>query len=102
MTRRLDDAVLADVDRRLSAADAQLVNQYPGDDGRRQPVHTVYVPGNRYSATTPADWGATALATAKEAGGLDGFVHATADDEKALWPALRRFFASDRVEEVVR
>jgi uncharacterized protein len=38
----------------------------------------------------------------KEAGGLDGFVHATADDEKALWPALRRFFASDRVEEVVR
>ncbi|MGV0810055.1 DUF6986 family protein [Mycolicibacterium setense] len=71
MTRRLDDAVLADVDRRLSAADAQLVNQYPGDDGRRQPVHTVYVPGNRYSATMPADWGATALATAKEAGGLD-------------------------------
>lgn len=71
MTRRLDDAVLADVDRRLSAADAQLANQYPGDDGRRQPVHTVYVPGNRYSAALPGDWGATALAAAKDAGGLD-------------------------------
>ena len=71
MTRRLDDAVLADVDRRLSAADAQLVNQYPGDDGRRQPIHTVYVPGNRYSATTPADWGSAALAAAKDGGGLD-------------------------------
>ena len=71
MTRRLDDAVLADVDRRLSAADAHLANQYPGDDGRRQPVHTVYVPGNRYSATLPADWGTTALAAAKDAGGLD-------------------------------
>lgn len=71
MTRRLDDAVLADVDRRLSAADAQLVNQYPGDDGRRQPIHTVYVPGNRYSATMPADWGSTALGAAKDAGGLD-------------------------------
>ncbi|MDV7194890.1 DUF6986 family protein [Mycolicibacterium fortuitum] len=71
MTRRLDDAVLADVDRRLSAADAQLVNQYPGDDGRRQPIHTVYVPGNRYSATTPADWGSAALTAAKDGGGLD-------------------------------
>ncbi|WP_066897432.1 DUF6986 family protein [Mycolicibacterium houstonense] len=71
MTRRLDDAVLTDVDRRLTAADALLVNQYPGDDGRRQPIHTVYVPGNRYSATMPADWGAIALGTAKDAGGLD-------------------------------
>lgn len=71
MTRRLDDAVLADVDRRLAAADAQLVNQYRGDDGRRQPIHTVYVPGNRYSATMPADWGSIALGTAKDAGGLD-------------------------------
>lgn len=71
MTRRLDDAVLADVDRRLSAADAQLVNRYPGDDGRRQPVHTVYIPGNRYSATMPADWGSTALTAAKDVGGLD-------------------------------
>lgn len=71
MTRRLDDAVLADVDRRLSAADAELVNRYPGDDGRRQPVHTVYIPGNRYSATMPADWGSIALAAAKDAGGLD-------------------------------
>ncbi|TFV59406.1 aldolase [Mycobacterium sp. PS03-16] len=71
MTRRLEDAVLADVDRRLSAADARLVARYPGDDGRRQPVHTVYIPGNRYSPTMPADWGSTALAAAKDAGGLD-------------------------------
>lgn len=71
MTRRLDDAVLADVDRRLSGADAQLVTHYPGDDGRRQPVHTVYVPGNRYSATMPPDWGSAALTAARDAGGLD-------------------------------
>lgn len=71
MARRLDDAVLADVDRRLTAADARLESRYPGDDGRRQPVHTVYVPGNRYAATTPADWGSAALAAATDAGGLD-------------------------------
>jgi citrate lyase beta subunit len=71
VTRRLDDAVLAGVDHRLEAADAQLVTRYPGDDGRRQPIHTVYIPGNRYTATMPADWGSTALAAAKDAGGLD-------------------------------
>ena len=71
MARRLDDAVLAAVDRRLAAADQHLLTRYPGDDGRRQPVHTVYLPGNRYAATTPAEWGSTALAAAKNAGGLD-------------------------------
>lgn len=71
MPRRLDDAVLADVDHRLATADAQLVTRYPGDDGRRQPVHTVYIPGNRYTAKMPADWGASALAAARDAGGLD-------------------------------
>ena len=71
MARRLDDAVLAAVDRRLAAADQHLLTRYPGDDGRRQPVHTVYLPGNRDAATTPAEWGSTALAAAKNAGGLD-------------------------------
>ena len=71
MTRRLDDAVLADVDRRLAAADAQLATRYPGDDGRRQPVHTVYVPGPRYTPTMPAQWGREALEAARAAGGLD-------------------------------
>ncbi|TRW79654.1 aldolase [Mycolicibacterium sp. 018/SC-01/001] len=71
MTRRLDDSVLADIDRRLSGADARLASRYPGDDGRRQPVHTVYIPGNRYTATMPAEWGTIALAAAVDAGGLD-------------------------------
>ncbi|MHA0288586.1 DUF6986 family protein [Mycobacterium sp. C3-094] len=71
MTRSLSDAVLADVDRRLAVADARSADRYPGDDGRRQPVHTVYVPGDEYSATMPADWGSAALAAAGDAGGLD-------------------------------
>ena len=71
MTRHLEDAVLADVDRRLADADTALATQYPGDDGRRQPIHTVYVPGDRYTATTPADWSSTALESARTAGGLD-------------------------------
>jgi uncharacterized sporulation protein YeaH/YhbH (DUF444 family) len=38
----------------------------------------------------------------KEVAGLEGFVFAAAAEDRALWPALKRFFARDRVEEVVR
>ncbi|GEE02295.1 hypothetical protein nbrc107696_27410 [Gordonia spumicola] len=67
----LDNAVLADVDRRLADADDALKRRYPGDDGRRQPVHTVYLPGDRYTSTMPQEWGAAALDAARSAGGLD-------------------------------
>ena len=51
-----DSNALADeLDVRLAAADADLAAWYPGDRGRRQPVHTVYVPADRYdSGTVPA------------------------------------------------
>ncbi|MFK4088370.1 DUF6986 family protein [Kribbella sp. NPDC020789] len=52
----------AELDRRLEAADAALAADYPGDRGIRQPVHTVYVPADRYDARTVADWGAQARA----------------------------------------
>jgi sporulation protein YhbH len=38
----------------------------------------------------------------EEAVDLDGFVFADAADERRLWPALRRFFAKDKVEAAVR
>jgi hypothetical protein len=36
------------------------------------------------------------------AGGLSGFVFAEAEDERELWPALKKFFAKDDVEAAVR
>ncbi|MGR6964022.1 DUF6986 family protein [Geodermatophilus sp. URMC 61] len=60
MTRLSDD--LADVlDARLAAADEELRSRYPGDPGTRQPVHTVYVPADRFSADTHQRWGAAAV-----------------------------------------
>src|ERR1700754_2055907 len=48
---------LADeLDTRLAAADAALASAYPGDRGRRQPVHTVYVPADRYDSGTVRGW----------------------------------------------
>lgn len=49
--------VLADeLDARLADADAALAAGYPGDRGRRQPVHTVYVPADRYDSGTVRRW----------------------------------------------
>lgn len=49
---------LADLlDERLADADAELASRYPGDPGTRQPVHTVYVPGDRFRADTARQWG---------------------------------------------
>ncbi len=38
----------------------------------------------------------------REATELEGFVFATAGDDRDLWPALKRFFAKDDVEAAVR
>jgi citrate lyase beta subunit len=59
---RLND----DLDRRLARADAALARQFPGDRPGRQPVHTVYVPADRYRGTVCRDWGHAALATLDE------------------------------------
>jgi citrate lyase beta subunit len=54
---------LADLlDRRLAAADEHLAHRYPGDAGGRQPVHTVYVPADRFTEDLPEGWGRAALA----------------------------------------
>ena len=56
-----DLADLADeLDRRLAADDAVLAAAYPGQRAERQPVHTVYVPADRFDAETVASWGAQA------------------------------------------
>lgn len=50
----------------LAAVDAELARRYPGDPGTRQPVHTVYVPGDVFAADTVRSWGDRALAALDE------------------------------------
>ncbi|MGY2746903.1 DUF6986 family protein [Arthrobacter sp. UYCu723] len=63
-------ADLARIEEQLAATDQLLDQSYPGDDGSRQPVHTVYVPADRFTPSLAAEWGAQALATAEAHGGL--------------------------------
>ncbi|MET8472389.1 aldolase/citrate lyase family protein [Streptomyces sp. NPDC006422] len=50
----------------LAPVDAELARRYPGDPGTRQPVHTVYVPGDAFNADTIRTWGDKALAQLDE------------------------------------
>ncbi|MFE5209415.1 DUF6986 family protein [Streptomyces sp. NPDC056600] len=62
----LSGAVHDRLDALLAPADADLARRYPGDPGARRPVHTVYVPADRFTAGTPRDWGDRALAALDE------------------------------------
>ncbi|MER6153671.1 DUF6986 family protein [Streptomyces hirsutus] len=59
-------AVGAEIDAFLAPVDAELERRYPGDPGTRQPVHTVYVPGDAFTAGTLRSWGDRALAALDE------------------------------------
>ena len=58
----LAGAVSEEISASLAPVDAELERRYPGDPGTRQPVHTVYVPGDAFAADTIRSWGDRALA----------------------------------------
>ncbi|MGB8942826.1 MAG: aldolase/citrate lyase family protein, partial [Streptomyces sp.] len=57
----LAGAVSEGISASLAPVDAELERRYPGDPGTRQPVHTVYVPGELFGAGTIRTWGDQAL-----------------------------------------
>ncbi|WP_416969783.1 DUF6986 family protein [Streptomyces sp. 4F14] len=62
----LGRAVGAEIGASLAPVDAELARRYPGDPGTRQPVHTVYVPGDVFAADTIRAWGDRALTALDE------------------------------------
>ncbi|MFJ9152479.1 DUF6986 family protein [Streptomyces sp. NPDC102270] len=62
----LAGAVSEEISASLAPVDAELDRRYPGDPGTRQPVHTVYVPADAFTADTVRSWGDKALAALDE------------------------------------
>lgn len=58
---KLTLSALDDLGARVEAARAEHDRRFPGGTAERQPVHTVYVPADRFTAKTAADLGAEAL-----------------------------------------
>jgi citrate lyase beta subunit len=94
----LDEAVLAELDRRLDPVDTARLAAYPGERPDRQPVHTCYVPADAVVPRVAQIWGTAALAALDEHGlpdlGLD-----PALVEQVL-PRVRRKLADEPVEDL--
>jgi citrate lyase beta subunit len=66
----LAEALTAELDERLGGADAALAERFPGDSPGRQPVHTVYVPADRFAVDLAETWGREAIALVDQHGEL--------------------------------
>jgi citrate lyase beta subunit len=94
----------ARLDARLASWDETLLRRYPGDDGSRQPVHTVYVPADRIHAGLPAEWGSSAadlLAShAPDAATLADVVGIPVDLAEQVRPRLVDKLAAEPIEDL--
>ncbi|WP_022893047.1 DUF6986 family protein [Agromyces subbeticus] len=99
----LTAADLARADAQLQATDTLLATAYPGDDGSRQPVHTVYVPADRYTPELPTVWGRAALAAVEAAGGLEEIATSVGLDSgiaAAVAPRVRDKLEREPIEDL--
>jgi citrate lyase beta subunit len=94
----LGEEIYAELDRRLAPVDAARLAAYPGPRGRRQPVHTCYVPADAVRPGLAAAWGAAAL-EALDAHGLPDLGLEPALVEQVL-PRVRDKLAREPVEDL--
>ncbi len=92
----LADTLTATADARLRAADEALARQFPGDAPDRQPVHTVYVPADRFTEDLSESWGRAALASIDEHG--DAFARVAGDPR--LVELVRDKLGSEPIEDL--
>jgi citrate lyase beta subunit len=100
---RLPPELLTDLDERLRSTDALLRDAYPGEDGRRQPVHTVYVPADSYTADLPRQWGDQALDLVTEHGGADRLCRELGLDEElsaGVGPRVQAKLQQEPIEDL--
>ncbi|MGH3437508.1 MAG: DUF6986 family protein [Sciscionella sp.] len=90
MTGPLTGSFAAEADRRLAETDHLLTTAYPGDNGSRQPVHTVYMPADRFTVGTINEWGSAALRAADSAGGIDQLAKLVGVSNAVVEPTVRK------------
>jgi citrate lyase beta subunit len=88
------------IDRQLADTDRLLELHYPGDNGSRQPIHTVYVPADSFTPSLPGEWGAEATATAEAHGGLE-HLGILLGQEPGLASAVARRVAAKLADEPI-
>src|SRR5437764_12489768 len=66
MTISLNETLIRNVNQSLRASNSTFMNIYPGETGRRQPVHTVYGGAHLFRADSAARLGQVAERTLQE------------------------------------
>lgn len=103
LTPSLTAADLSHIDSSLAATDTLLEKNYPGDDGSRQPIHTVYVPADKFSPTFASDWGQQGLDAINAAGGLEWLGGVLGQDSElaaAVAPRVEAKLNSEPIEDL--
>ena len=90
-------ALTGELDARLREVDADLARHYPGGRPGRQPVHTVYVPADRFHAGLVGDFAATALRATEE---HEAVLLALLDGDTDLLARVRAKLAREPVEDL--
>jgi citrate lyase beta subunit len=102
--RALGEDDLAALDAALAPADARRRSRYPGDRTDRQPVHTVYVPADRFHPGLGPAWGAAAAAAlAADAPGPDelaAVVGLPVEEVRSVWDAIVAKLAAEPIEDL--
>ena len=99
----LNAADLAHIESACAATDTLLDRNYPGDDGSRQPVHTVYVPADKFSSSFAAEWGAQGQSAIDAYGGLEKLGKLLGQDDAlaaAVAPRVAAKLASEPIEDL--
>ena len=86
-----------ELDERLATVDAGLAGHYPGQRPGRQPVHTVYVPADRFHAGLVTQYGEAALHSAEE---HDDLLRDLLDQDDELLARVREKLAREPVEDL--
>jgi citrate lyase beta subunit len=92
------ESLADELDDRLAGADRALREGYPGERAGRQPVHTVYVPADRYSEGLVPQWGAAALASLDA--DPEGLGAVLGQGEDGLLERVRAKLASEPIEDL--
>ncbi|HEU4338055.1 MAG TPA: aldolase, partial [Nocardioides sp.] len=87
----------SELDTRLADVDTLLAARYPGERAGRQPVHTVYVPADRFHRDLVADHAAAALAVVDAHG--DRLLELV-DDDHDLVDRVRAKLEREAVEDL--
>lgn len=98
------ESLLSQLDVQLAPSDRFYARRFSGQEGTRQPLHTVYVPADEFDSDLPSKWGASALSTLSETirtpERLATIAGAEKSDAERLFVAVQRKLSEEPIEDL--